>query len=249
MSQPLSNAARVRVIGLIVLFLASGATIWAGLRNRRPAEPPPPDTPETALAELKAGNERFQKAQRTRSAETRADGDRRKATAKGQHPIAAVLGCADSRVVPDFLFDQSFGGIFDVSNAGNVVDSDVLGSMEYAVEHLHVPLVVVLGHTSCGAVEAAANAGQETLPGFLKDVQGHMQGVRTEALKAGEDRPADFFARLAANNARTQARRLVGESKVLREAVKKKDIAVAVGLYDLESGAVEWQDFDPELEK
>src|SRR5262249_7169463 len=153
----------------------------------------PPTTPQAALDELKAGNERFQKSQRTRTVETRRDAERRKDTAKGQHPIAGVLCCADSRVVPDFIFDQEFGRIFDVGNAGNVVDGDVLGSLEYAVEHLHVPEVVVLGHKGCGAVEAVAKAGKEPLPGFLKDIQAQMTGVRDEALKAGDDRPADFL--------------------------------------------------------
>jgi carbonic anhydrase len=249
MSQPLSTAARVRVAGLVVLFLASGATIWAGLRNRPQPEPPPPTTPQTALDELKAGNERFKKSQRTRTVETRRDGERRKELAKGQHSIVGVLCCADSRVVPDFIFDQEFGRIFDVGNAGNVVDGDVLGSLEYAVEHLHIPLIVVLGHKGCGAVEAVAKAGKETLPGYLKDIQAQMSAVREEALKAGDDKPADFLVRLCRNNALAQARSLVSRSKVLRDAVKKKETGIAVGLYDMESGAVEWQDFDPDADK
>ena len=98
MNNSSATAARVRVAGLVVLFLASGATIWAGLRNRPPPSRPPPTTPETALAELKAGNERFKKSQRTRSAETRSDGDRRKELAKGQnaHRRRPVL-CRQSR--------------------------------------------------------------------------------------------------------------------------------------------------------
>jgi carbonic anhydrase len=249
MSQPLSTAARVRVAGLVVLFLASGATIWAGLRNRPQPAAPPPDTPQAALDELKAGNERFQKSQRTRTVETRRDAERRKETAKGQRPIVGALCCADSRVVPDFIFDQEFGRIFDIGNAGNVVDGQVLGSLEYAVEHLHVPLIVVLGHKGCGAVEAVAKAGKEPLPGYLKDIQEQMSAVRDEALKAGDDRPADFLVRLCRDNALAQARRLVSQSKVLRDAVKKKETGLAVGLYDMESGAVEWLDFDPDAEK
>jgi carbonic anhydrase len=239
----------VRLIGLLVLLLAFGATIWAGFDKERPAPESPPDTPAKALAELKAGNERFQKSERTRSANTRTDGARRKELAKGQHPFAAVLCCADSRVVPEFIFDQSFGGIFDVSNAGNVVDGDVLGSLEYAVEHLHVPVVVVLGHKGCGAVKAVANAGKEPLPGHLREIQEQMKAVRAEALKAGEDRPDNFLVRLCGDNARAQARRLLSESPVLRDAVKKKETGIAVGLYDMESGAVEWQDFDPDKDK
>ncbi len=249
MTDRLSTGAKVRLVGLVVLLLASGATIWAGLRDRPAAEPPPPRTPETALAELKAGNERFQKSRRTRSVNTRADAERRKDLAQGQHPIAAVLGCADSRVAPEFVFDQPLGGVFDVREAGNVVDEDVLGSLEYAVEHLHVPLLVVVGHKGCGAVEAVAQAGKEALPGHLKDLQGQMKEVREAALKAGDDKPADFLVRLCEANARAQARRLLAESRVLREAVQKKDVGIAVGLYDMETGAVEWKDFDPDADK
>ncbi len=248
MNSFLTTSAKVRVAGLVVLFIASGATIWAGLRNRPPAEPPPV-TPETALEELKAGNERFKKSQRTRSAETRSDGDRRKELAKGQNPIAAILSCSDSRVVPEFIFDQGVGRIFDVSNAGNVVDGVGLGSLEYAVEHLHVPLIVVLGHKGCGAVQAVAEAGKEPLPNHLKDIQEQMKAVRADALTVGEDKPADFLGRLCGVNARAQAWRLLGENKVLHDAVKKKETGITVGLYDLESGAVEWLDFDPDAEK
>ncbi len=249
MNTVLTTSARVRVAGLAVLFLASGATIWAGLRNRPPVELPVSNTPETALAELKDGNERFKKSQRTRSTATRSDGDRRKELVKGQQPIAAVLSCADSRVAPEVLFDQGLGRIFVVRNAGNVVDGGVLGSLEYAVEHLHVPLLVVLGHKGCGAVEAAAKAGKEPLPGHLKDIQEQMKAVRTDVLRVGDNKPADYLVHLCGVNARAQAQRLLSESTVLRDAVKKKETAVAVGLYNLESGAVEWQDFDPDAEK
>jgi carbonic anhydrase len=249
MNRHVPSNTRVRFAGILVLLLASGATIWAGLRTRPQAETPSPTTPETALDELKAGNQRFVKSQRTRSTDTRADADRRKELTKGQHPIAAILTCADSRVVPEFIFDQGPGRIFDTRNAGNVVGEDVLGSLEYAVEHLHVPVVVVMGHKGCGAVAAVADAGKEPLPGHLKDIQDRMKAVQGEALKAGADRPADFLVRLCALNAQAQARRVLGESKPLREAVKKKETVIAVALYDMETGAVEWKDFDPDAEK
>jgi carbonic anhydrase len=245
MSSVLSTSTRVRVALLVVLVLASAATIWAGMRQRPKAEPAT-DTPETALAELKAGNERFQKSRRTRSTDTRTDAERRKETAKGQNPFAAVLCCADSRVVPEFVFDQGFGRIFDVSNAGNVVDGDVLGSLEYGVEHLHIPLIVVLGHKNCGAVEAVAGAGKKALPDFLKDIQENMAAVRAEAIEVGEEKPDGFLTRMCELNAQAQARRLLRESRVLREAVKKKETAIAVGLYDMETGVVAWSEFDAE---
>jgi carbonic anhydrase len=250
MNNFLSTAAKVRLALLVVLLLASGATIWAGIRNRPAPEPPPPSTPEAVLAELKAGNERFVKSQRSRSAETRADADRRKQLVKEkQRPIAATLCCADSRLPPECVFDQGLGRLFVLRNAGNVVDGEVLGSLEYAVEQLRIPLVVVMGHKDCGTVTAVAEAGAEPLPGHLKDIQENMKEVRDEAQKAGEPRSADFLVRLCEANARAQARRLLSLSPALRGAVAKKETAVAVALYDMESGAVEWLDFDPGAEK
>ncbi len=249
MNNSLSTSGKVRLAGIVLLLVASGATIWAGLRNR-PEPETPPATPEAALAELKAGNERFVKSQRTRSTDTRTDGERRKQLAKEkQRPIAAVLACADSRVVPEFIFDQGLGRIFDVGNAGNVIDGEVLGSLEYAVEHLHVPVIVVMGHKGCGAVAAVADAGKEALPGHLKDIQERMKDVSAEALKVGADRPADFLVRLCGLNAQAQARRMLSESPVLRDAVKKKETGIAVALYDIESGTVEWKEFDAGAEK
>jgi carbonic anhydrase len=158
MNTTLSSSAKVRLFLLVVLVFASGATIWAGFRNR-PVPESPPTTPDEVLAELKAGNKRFQDSHRTRTVETRNDAQRRRELAKNpQRPIAAILTCSDSRVVGEFVFDQPFGRIFDASNAGNVVNGEVLRSLEFAVEQLHVPLIVVLGHTNCGARNPVADA-------------------------------------------------------------------------------------------
>jgi carbonic anhydrase len=245
MSTVLSSGARVRLLGLAVLLLASGATIWAGLRDQPAPEAAAPPTPAEALAELKAGNERFVKSLRTRTTDTRTDGERRKQLAREkQRPLAAILSCSDSRVMPEFIFDQPFGNIFDVSTAGNVASGEVLGSLEYAVEQLRVPLAVVIGHKGCGAVEAVAGAGRESLPGHLRDIQEQMKAVRDDALKADDNRPAGWLADLCKRNAVAQARRVVSDSPVLRDAVRKKETTIAVGLYDMESGRVAWMDFD-----
>jgi carbonic anhydrase len=244
MQPALSTSAKVRLAGLAVLLLASAATIWAGLRNR-PVPETTPATPAEALAELKAGNERFARSQRSRSTNTRADADRRKELVKGQKPIVALLGCADSRVIPEVVFDQEFGRVFDIRNAGNVVDEDVLASLEYAVEHLQVPLLVVLGHKGCGAIQAVNEAGDRPLSHHLKALQQHMAELAPEVRQAGGDEPAEFLVRLAAHNAQQQARRLLKDSDVLRDAVGAKTVAVAVGLYDMETGKVGWLELDP----
>ena len=142
------------------------------------------------------------------------------------------------------MFDQEFGRVFDASNAGNVVDEQVLGSMEYAVEHLHVPLIVVLGHTGCGAVAAVAEAGEKPLENHLLYIQKNMKAVQEASIKAGKNKPADFLSEMSATNALAQARRLLDESKVLHDAVHKKETRIVVGVYDLESGEVKWLEFD-----
>jgi carbonic anhydrase len=122
-------------------------------------------TPAAALERLKEGNKRF-------AADRLADKDlgsaRRRALAKGQRPFAVVLGCADSRVAPELIFDQGLGDVFVLRVAGNVTDAALVGSIEYAVEEVKVPLIVVLGHEECGAVKAAL-AGKP-LPGDLGEL-------------------------------------------------------------------------------
>jgi carbonic anhydrase len=110
-----------------------------------------------ALVELLRGNERFLSDQCTHHLN---NVGRRKRTVSGQSPLAAILTCSDSRVAPEIILDQGIGSIFVVRTAGNVLDNVALGSIEYAVEHLHVPLVMVLGHQRCGAVSAAVQGGQ-----------------------------------------------------------------------------------------
>jgi len=114
--------------------------------------PPPKYTAEDALQRLKAGNDRFLRGEArfpTVRKETLAD------LAKGQQPFATILGCSDSRVPPELIFDADFGELFIVRVAGNVVSAEVMGSLQYAGSHLRTPLFVVLGHEGCGAVKAA----------------------------------------------------------------------------------------------
>ena len=118
-----------------------------------------------ALEQLRQGNARFVSGVLVRRDHYSEDRER---LSEGQHPFAVVLCCSDSRVVPEILFDQQLGDLFVIRNAGNVVDEDVLGSIEYAVEHLGSPLVVVLGHSSCGAVTATCQG--EELPGHILDI-------------------------------------------------------------------------------
>ncbi|MBP5796934.1 MAG: carbonic anhydrase [Bacteroidales bacterium] len=174
-----------------------------------------------ALKLLKEGNARFVSghlAPKDHYAE-----DRLKLS-EGQHPFAAVLCCSDSRVAPEILFDQQLGDVFVIRNAGNVVDEDVLGSIEYAVEHLESPLVLVLGHSSCGAVTAACQGGE--LPGHLVDI-------------AKRIKPSISMDCCIDDNARRHAERM---AQLVREnpIVEHLKVTVVAAFYDIASGVVEW---------
>ena len=195
--------------------------------------------PIEALTRLSAGNARFANNQRTRSASAGDDASERTSTAKGQHPFAAVLTCADSRVPPELLFDQSLGDLFVVRNAGNIAEVIGTGSLEYAVEHLGVRLIIVLGHASCGAVKAVSTS-DGPLPGHLADIQRAMPGLHDFAgarAKAGAS-PDQVIAEAVERNAGSQAEALLASSALLRQATASERIAVIPAVYDLNSGVV-----------
>src|SRR5262249_12500226 len=147
--------------------------------------------------------------------------------------------CADSRLTPEFIFNQGLGDIFVLRVAGNLAEPYFLASIEYAVEHFHVPLIVLLGHEKCGAVGAALGAEKPT--GILGKLIGEVE--------VGKDLPADKDAALAAavkNNARHQARLLTERSDVIKEHVAKKKVRIVSGVYRLASGEVEWLEGMPD---
>ena len=175
----------------------------------------------TALQSLKAGNERFVTGDLLPK-DTYAED--RKAFCEGQHPFAVVLCCSDSRVAPEILFDQKLGDLFVIRNAGNVVDEDVLGSIEYAVEHLGTPLVVVMGHSCCGAVTATCQGGE--LPGHILDI-------------AQRIKPSVSSSCCIDDNGRRHARRMAQLIEV-DDIVHHLGAKVVAAFYDLQSGKVEW---------
>jgi carbonic anhydrase len=196
--------------------------------------------PDAIVAELEAGNARFVSSKRVRSTNTARDSAERQKLGATQKPFVALLTCADSRIVPEFIFDQHIGSIFCVRNAGNVVENVGLGSMEYGVEHLHTPVVMVLGHTACGAVAAVNKAGADPLPHHLKDVQQRMAGLKPSLCPKDSD--SAFLTKLSEENAKQQAASLLALSEVLRDAWKKKHMIVVAAIYDLETGEVRFLD-------
>ena len=187
-----------------------------------------------------SGGLRFVNSSRTLSIDTDHDDEFRHLTAMGQHPFAAILCCSDSRVCPEFIFDQRSGSLFEVRNAGNVVDEDVLASLEYAVEHLHVPLIVVLGHKGCGAIEAVCEAGDKPLHGHLGALQTHMAGIRKQVIECNHRHDADVVNRLAEENAKQQALTVLRDSLALKAAVERGMARMVYGIYDMETGSVEF---------
>ena len=175
----------------------------------------------TALELLKNGNARFV-ADLTRR--PNATPRRRLETGSGQWPFAIVLTCADSRVIPELIFDQGIGDIFVARVAGNVATSEVIGSIQYAVQYIRTELVVVLGHESCGAVDAAINAPSNA-PKELADLVNQIQCAigTTKALQ-----------KAAEKNAKAQAAKLRKALKTLTHA------KVYAATYGLRSGAVTW---------
>jgi carbonic anhydrase len=191
----------------------------------------PTTTPVTAWKALKEGNERFiagKPAHPSQSLEHRAS------LTAGQKPIAAILGCSDSRVAAELIFDQGLGDIFVVRTAGQAIDSAVLGSIEYAVAVLNVPLIVVLGHDGCGAVKAAIGAIDDgAIPGgFVRDVVERVVPSILQARRDGLTRVDEFEERHVCET----VAQLVERSTAIAERVEKGTLGIAGITYRLAKG-------------
>lgn len=215
---------KVLVAAWTVVILGSMTSVLA----REPIAP----TAEMAWQRLKEGNERFV-ADRWQAPDL--SPARRATLAQGQHPFAVVLTCADSRVAPELLFDQGLGDIFVLRVAGNIGEPFVLGSIEYAIEHLHAPLVVVLGHEKCGAVAAALGKGHAdgNLGKLIAEIHvgSHPATDKDRALSLAVE-----------DNVRYQARLLSDRSAVIKDHADRKKVRIVQGIYHLETGKVEWLD-------
>ncbi|GIF71548.1 carbonic anhydrase [Asanoa siamensis] len=192
-----------------------------------------PDTPAAALAHVLAGNARFRAGRSRHPHQTLADVRR---LAAGQDPFVVVLGCADSRVAPEVLFDQGLGDVFDNRVAGNVVDAAVTGSIEYAVAEFASPLIVVLGHERCGAVVATVESIEHgtTPPGSI----GALVDAIRPAVEPVLHHPGDTIENAVRANVRYQVGRLVAGSAIIRDAVAARALRVVGARYDLETAAV-----------
>ncbi|MGH3652971.1 carbonic anhydrase [Glutamicibacter sp.] len=200
-----------------------------------------PQTPREALDALQAGNQRYVAGSpKHPNQETGLRAD----LAEHQAPFALVHGCVDSRVTPELLFDQGIGDLFVTRTAGAVLDDTLVGSMEFAVSAPYaVPLLVVLGHTSCGAVTGTLEAMAKdprnpSLPGEMGDFADQIVPVARQAQMAGAQ-PEDVQTVVEAN-ARAVAEQLLERSSIIRTAVEEKRTRVVPAVYDLATGEVRW---------
>lgn len=212
------------------------AGIALGAPHARAKSAAPSVSPDEALERLKQGNARFVANAQLCEADLAA---RRQSVAAAQAPWASVLSCADSRVPPELLFGGlGVGELFVARNAGNLVDTDVLGTMEYGAEHLGSPLIVVMGHQRCGAVAAACEVATTNakLPGSI----GAMIAPIVPVAKAARKQPGDFVSNTVHDNVRNSAALLAKRSKILTHLVAEKKIRIVTAYYELDTGKVEF---------
>lgn len=191
-------------------------------------------SPEQAIELLQKGNQRFiQNLRFNRNLLQQVN-----ETAQGQYPFATILSCIDSRTPAELIFDQGLGDIFSIRIAGNVINDDILGSMEFACEVVGSKLIVVLGHTNCGAIKGAChNVEMEHLSGLLKKIEPAIdKEISIKGDRNGNNpRFVDAVAKL---NVINSIETVLGESKTLNQLVSENKIKIIGSLYDVGSGEV-----------
>ena len=217
-----------RVLIALFFLLAVSGLVFAGHMSG-----------DESLLKLLEGNKRFISGQlTTKDCST----EKRQELTKGQHPFATVLSCSDSRVPPEVIFDEGLGDVFIVRVAGNVVEPTTLGSIEYGAEHLHTPLLVILGHEKCGAVQATLEAKgkpEGNIGAILKKI---MPAVNT-AKKAKKD--TDETLNLAVQENVKNTYKDIMKSKIISELVHEGKLKVVAAEYYLGTGKVELIDIEP----
>lgn len=216
---------------LLIGFLSSNQLAQA----TDPAHSDQPSVaPSEAISKLKEGNGRYTSGNLQHPGQTT---ERRAELTKTQHPFAAIVSCSDSRVPPEIVFDQGLGDLFTVRVAGNVMNDEELGSIEYTVDHLGTRLILVLGHQSCGAVKAA----RETIAANGK-APGHIQALVTAIKPAVEATAKDDLEATVKANVKNVVQALRSSTPILKAEVDSGKIQVVGGYYSLDTGAVTFLD-------
>ncbi|MDP1844323.1 MAG: carbonic anhydrase [Sediminibacterium sp.] len=181
---------------------------------------------ETPLERLMNGNIRFANAKSIHPDESL---ERLKSVVKEQHPFAIIVCCSDSRVSPELLFDQGVGDIFTIRTAGNIIGNVELGSIEYAVEHLNVKLIMIMGHESCGAVDAFVKGG--VAPGHIKDIIDSLKAeIEIKAIAANDPNRLDDCV---IANVLHGIKQLKMQSNIISEKLENKELEIVGARYDL----------------
>jgi carbonic anhydrase len=220
-------------VGKTFALLAAVASIWCGTAA---ASGGVGVTADEALQKLMDGNKRFVEQKMTGS--KLCDASARAALTKGQKPYAIILSCSDSRVPPEIIFDKGLGEIFVIRVAGNVADPVVLGSIEYAAEHIGSPLVMVLGHQKCGAVTAAVDAKgapEGNIGSIVKKIAPAVKQARSEYKGKEKDK---LIETAIDKNMKLVKTDLTKNSPVLAHLVKEGKLKIVAAKYDLDDGKV-----------
>jgi len=222
---------------MLTLATAAGAAFAATPQAfaAPPKTPPKPEnvlTPDAALARLMKGNARYVEG----VAKLHDFKHEREALSSGQNPFAAILSCADSRIAPEYCFDTARGDIFVCRIAGNFASDEMVASLEYAVQVLNTPLIMVLGHDSCGAVDATIKSVKDgtTLPGHLPSLVAAIK----PAVDAVSGQSGDMLANAIQRNVTLNVDKLKSTAPILQSFVADKKIRVVGGIYTLKTGRV-----------
>jgi len=225
---------RRRLLGAAASTLGLFLATAAGAKEMKP--PPKPQnvlTPDASLERLRKGNARYVEGVALRHDFKH----EREVLSGGQNPFAAILSCADSRIAPEYAFDSGRGDLFVCRVAGNFANDDTVASLEYAVAELGAPLILVLGHDSCGAVNATIKSIKDgtTLPGHLPSL---VAGL-TPAVKAVSQQGGDVLANAIRQNVTDNVAKLRSTGPILSAAVEQGKLKVVGGIYRLRDGRVE----------
>jgi carbonic anhydrase len=227
---------KIYLLGVLLIFtLATAAIVLAETKSEV--------SPDAALNMLTAGNKRFVAG---KASHPNLSAERRQQTAeKGQKPFAVVLACSDSRVPVEEIFDRGIGDIFTVRDAGNIATKTDIGSIEYAVDHLGTPLVVVMGHSQCGAVTATVKGGEA--PPNIKAIMEFIAPALARVKATTPDKAGETLVVEVINaNVRQAMADIIKNSPIMREKLKDGQVKLVGALYDIKHGTVSWMGPHPQ---
>lgn len=216
---------RVVIIpALLIITIISGNPLFAENVHEKPVV-----NTEIALSNLLDGNDRFVKGEMKSPHDTPFY---RSTLIDGQNPFAIIVTCSDSRVSPELIFDQGLGDVFIIRNAGNVIDPDVLGTIEYAVEHLGTKFVMVLGHENCGAVKASL--AEEIPEGNIASL---VKAIKPAVEKAKKDK-GDLYENSIVENINQSVQQIKNSDPIIKESILNSGVKVVGAFYNLHTGKV-----------